>query len=525
MFSVMRSISLILLLGCVGYMSGCSKGAPESESAAPSESQEKIWRIGMSQSNLGEPWRVQMNADISRAADAYPDIQLILRDAQNDTLRQRAHIEEFLNQGVDLLLVSPKEPALQETIAKVYRAGIPVIVLDRDVGGEDFTQFIGADNYLIGKAAGTYIRESLGGAGRVVELKGLMTTVPGQDRHRGFRDAIAGSDVAVIFEADMQWLEPNARKEMESALARFTDIDLVYAHNDPGAHGAWLAARAAGRENDMAFVGIDALPQEGQVYVREGILDATFLYPTGGGEAIESARKILQGETVAKRHILDSRVFTADNVAEGGLHLDLSENDSTGAGGVISVQQGNLQSNIDAAIGGQQPEADTETNEAPSGADDAITIDRSMLESDTEAAREAGILRSQGATATAHTPEGLPVAVEDLSEAMEASPDVVPGESPAQSTEAVEAPAPGHDRADKAMDDLHLQHDPADKATDDLHLQHDPADKATDDLHLQHDPADKATDDLHLQHDPADKATDDLHLKHDPVDSAPNERY
>jgi ribose transport system substrate-binding protein len=121
-----------------------------------------------------------------------------------------------------------------------------------------------------------------------------------------------------VFTGEMQWLEPNARREMESALATNADIDAVYAHNDPGAHGAWLAARAAGREGDMLFVGIDALPHEGQQYVAQGILDATFLYPTGGQEAIATALAILQGEAVPKQIVLGTRIFTQENVASGG---------------------------------------------------------------------------------------------------------------------------------------------------------------------------------------------------------------
>jgi ribose transport system substrate-binding protein len=105
---------------------------------------------------------------------------------------------------------------------------------------------------------------------------------------------------------------------MESALARFKNIDLVYAHNDPGAHGAYLAAKAAGREKAITFVGIDALPQEGQAYVRQGVLSASFEYPTGGREAIEAALKILNGEEVSKEITLPSRVFTKENVDKGG---------------------------------------------------------------------------------------------------------------------------------------------------------------------------------------------------------------
>jgi ribose transport system substrate-binding protein len=280
--------------------------------------QEK-YTIGMSQCNLGEPWRVQMNADVKAAADQHDNLEVIYKDAQNDTLKQRAHVEEFVSAGVDLLIISPKEAQpLTEPVAKAMDAGIPVIVLDRRVVGDKYTCFIGADNVKIGRAAGEWIAETLGGKGKVVELKGLMTSTPGQDRNSGFREGIRGTDIEVIFEADMKWLEPDARKEMESALARFDEIDLVYAHNDPGAHGAYLAAKAAGRADDIKFVGIDALPHEGVMYVKQGILDATFQYPTGGAEAIDIALKILAGEEVPHEITLGSRVFTAESVDSGG---------------------------------------------------------------------------------------------------------------------------------------------------------------------------------------------------------------
>lgn len=280
------------------------------------------YTLGMSQCNLNEPWRVQMNADLKAAADQHPELKVVFKDAQNDTLKQRQHVEEFVSAKVDLLLISPKEAQpLTEPVARALEAGIPVIVLDRRLLGDKYTCFIGADNVAIGRAAGNWIVETLGGKGKIVELKGLMTSTPGQDRHSGFREAIADSGLEIVFEADMKWLEPEARKEMESALSRFDKIDLVYAHNDPAAHGAWLAARAAGREKDIRFVGIDALPHEGVAYVKQGILDATFLYPTGGGEAIEAALKILGGGTVAKDITLGSRLFTKQNVEKGGLEL------------------------------------------------------------------------------------------------------------------------------------------------------------------------------------------------------------
>ena len=92
----------------------------------------------------------------------------------------------------------------------------------------------------------------------------------------------------------------------------------MYGHNDPAAHGAWLAAKAVGREQNILFVGIDALPHEGQAYVRQGVLDACFEYPTGGKEAIEVALRILNGEAVPKEMVVPSRVFTRENIDEGG---------------------------------------------------------------------------------------------------------------------------------------------------------------------------------------------------------------
>ncbi|HEY5079704.1 MAG TPA: substrate-binding domain-containing protein, partial [Opitutaceae bacterium] len=137
----------------------------------------------------------------------------------------------------------------------------------------------------------------------------------------GFHEAIKGKPVDIIFTADTQWLEPQARTEMESALAVNPDIDLVYAHNDPSAHGAYLAAKAAGREKDILFVSIDGLPQEGQVYVKQGVLSACFEYPTGGREAVENALQILAGVSLPRTVTLKSRFFTPENVDQGGAVL------------------------------------------------------------------------------------------------------------------------------------------------------------------------------------------------------------
>jgi len=317
----MKRIALALAFAALVVCAGCGKKQQQAGQTTETPGKKK-WTIGMSQCNLGEPWRVQMNKDIEEAAKQHSDeIEVIFKDAQNKTEVQQAQVREFIQMGVDLLIISPKEARpLTKPVAEAYQKGIPVIVLDRKVEGDQYTCFIGADNVKIGREAGKYLVKLLGGKGKVVELKGLMTSTPGQERHQGFMEGIAGSQIEIIFDADCQWLEPIAQREMQSALARFPQIDAVYAHNDPSAHGAYLAARqeGKGREKTIKFIGIDALPHEGVRYVREGILTATFEYPTGGKEAIETALKILKGEQVPKNITLGTRIYTKENVEQGG---------------------------------------------------------------------------------------------------------------------------------------------------------------------------------------------------------------
>ena len=314
----MRVAAFVIGTAALLAAAGCGRQPVRHHAGTPADP----WVIGMSQCNLGEPWRVQMNADVKAAADAHPELRVIWKDAQNNSLTQRAQVEELVEQGADLIVISPKEAApLTKPVAEAYQRGIPVIVPDRAVQGDQYTTFIGADNVKIGREAGTWIRQTLGGKGTIVELEGLMTSTPGQDRHTGFLEGLqpdSNPGLRIVFTGEMQWLEPAARREMESALATQPRIDVVYAHNDPGAHGAWLAARAAGREKSMKFVGIDALPHEGQQYVAAGILDATFLYPTGGPEAVAAALDILHGKPVPKKIVLGTRLFTRANVAAGG---------------------------------------------------------------------------------------------------------------------------------------------------------------------------------------------------------------
>lgn len=282
--------------------------------------QDKKWTIGFSQATTIEPWRAQFNKDIIAEAEKHPEVNLIITDGEDKTEKQVADVENLIRQEVDALLISPKESAgLTGVVQKVIDAKIPVFVLDRNVDTDQYTQFVGGDNKLIGRAAGEYAVELLGGAGKaqgnVVEIWGGMGTQPAHDRNEGFHE-LTDKEPGIKYLLDKQsgdWKQDQAYNIMATALRNNEDIDLVYGHNDPMAYGAYLAAKDAGREKDIKFIGIDALPAEGVTWVKNGELTATFLYATPGAEGLRQAVRFLNGEKVEKTITLPTEKVTKEN--------------------------------------------------------------------------------------------------------------------------------------------------------------------------------------------------------------------
>ena len=278
--------------------------------------------IGMSQCNLGEPWRVAMNDQIAMAAEKHPEFEVIFADAAQDNSKQIADIENFVQMGVDLIITSPDEATpLTNAVSAAYDAGIPVILLDRKIDGDKYTQFIGADNVDMGRIAGEYIADTLlPDGGKVCEIKGLEGTSGGIDRDNGFREGIKKNDkIEIVAVNNADWLREKAITVAEEMLQTNDEIDLFLALNDPMAEGAYIAAKNAGREGDILFVGFDGLPTPdgGIRSVMDGRLSMTQVYPTGGTEAIESAYQLLvEGKELDKTLTLTSEIVTPDNAEE-----------------------------------------------------------------------------------------------------------------------------------------------------------------------------------------------------------------
>ncbi|AYG57554.1 substrate-binding domain-containing protein [Rhizobium jaguaris] len=284
---------------------------------------DKKWRIGFSQATTIEPWRAQFNKDIIAEAAKHPEVELIITDGEDKTEKQVADVENLIRQEVDALLVSPKESAgLTGAVQEAIDAKIPVFVLDRNVDTDKYVQFVGGDNKLIGEAAGQYAVELLGGKGKakgnVVEIWGGMGTQPAHDRHDGFHE-FTDKESGIKYLLDQQsgdWKQDQAYNIMATALRNNEHIDLVYGHNDPMAYGAYLAAKDAGREKEMKFIGIDGLPNEGVQLVNKGELTATFVYATPGAEGLRQAIKYLNGEKVEKTVVLPTMKITKENAPD-----------------------------------------------------------------------------------------------------------------------------------------------------------------------------------------------------------------
>lgn len=274
------------------------------------------YTIGVSQCSDDE-WRTQMNREISREALFYPEISVRMCSANDNSKKQIEDIERFIKDRVDLLIVAPNDSvAIAPVIEKAYTKGIPVVLVDRKIRSNKYTAYVGADNYLMGRNIGNYIAGRLHGKGNIVELTGLNGSTPASERHRGLMDELRSyPDIKVVATADAGWFRRSAELAFDSILNSQSHINLVFAHNDRMAAGAHEAAKRHHREREMLFVGVDALWGKGLGVdmVTDSILDATFIYPTGGDRVVQIAMDILKGKKYNKENLLSSALVNNQN--------------------------------------------------------------------------------------------------------------------------------------------------------------------------------------------------------------------
>jgi len=285
------------------------------------------YHVIFSQCNNAEPYRAAQNTLLKKLLAEHQDITLEIMDAQQDNSRQISQIETAIHKKPDLLIVAPNERGpLTEIMGKAMQAGTPVMCLERDILEPHFNTFIKCDNYAIGCMAGQFIVDHLKKKygtvrGKIVEIHGLLGTSGETDRCNGAHDVWEDyPGIEVVQDAVANWIQSQARDRMTEILRAQPEIDVVYGHNDPMAVGAYLAAKALGREKEMIFVGVDGLGGEagGIRYVMDGVLAATFVYPLSVDKAVEiGIRMVREPDFVPEReYIIDSLMITTDNAED-----------------------------------------------------------------------------------------------------------------------------------------------------------------------------------------------------------------
>lgn len=287
-----RVVSCFLLLWLCVFVSSCG---PEV----------KKYKIGISQCSQDD-WRTKMNDEIRREALLHDDVIVEIRSADDSNEKQKADIEYFVRNHFDILIVSPNEAAaLTPIIKKVYESGTPVIIFDRNINDTTYTARIGVDDAGIGRSAAQYARHLVGPQTRAkaIEIYGLPGSTPAEDRHKGFAAAFAAQNDTLLGSAPANWNKEDAIPVTDSLLSRYPDTNLIYAHNDRMAVGAAEVTRRRGR-TDIKIIGIDAAPNIGIRAVADGVIDATFLYPTEGHRLVQTALAILRNQPYRREVIL-----------------------------------------------------------------------------------------------------------------------------------------------------------------------------------------------------------------------------
>ncbi len=283
---------------------------------ATSASAQDSWTIGFSQDTMDHPWRAYMVTSAEAQAANYPEIkEFIYTDAGGSNEKQIADVEDLISRGVDLIMMSPREAqALVPAVEAIKKAGIPLVVLDREIVGEDYNVFIGGNNLQIGDELGKYTKANAPKGFKYLELEGIPGATPTIQRHEGFTAQIEGSATRLDAQPANYDLAP-AIPIMEDWLTKYKgEFQVIYAHNDPMILGAINVLKEAGyKPGEVFLVGVDG-QREAFEAIKEGWLQATAIYATGGALGLDMAVRVLKGQSVPKRIITETPVITAENV-------------------------------------------------------------------------------------------------------------------------------------------------------------------------------------------------------------------
>jgi ribose transport system substrate-binding protein len=282
-----RALSVLL---CILMIGGAA--ASVTSAAAP--------QIGLAVSTLNNPFFVDLRDGALEAADK-AGLGITVADAQNDPNRQLSQIENFIQQGVSIILVNPCDSAaIVPAIKAANKANIPVITVDRGADGGEVVCHIASDNVEGGRMAGEFLAKLVDYKGKLVELEGIPGTSAARDRGAGFNEVIKKySDIKIVARQEAGFDRAKGMTVMENILQAQPEIDGIFCHNDEMALGALRAVEAAGRLSAIKIVGFDAT-DDAVKSVKDGKLVATVAQKPRvmGSMAVDTAKQVLDGVKV-----------------------------------------------------------------------------------------------------------------------------------------------------------------------------------------------------------------------------------
>ena len=284
--------------------------------SACSDNNVKKYVIGVSQCSE-DIWRDKLNNELVMSTYQHDNVTLKFASANDNDRLQKQQIEQFIKEGVNLLIVSPNQiHTISSVIDKAYDAGIPVILFDRKTDSKKYTAFIGADNYEAGHEIGYFIGQQLEGKGNIAEICGLQASSPAIERNRGFMDALKNyPDIKVVARGYGDWIKESGVTAMDSILVQSKEpFQYAFAQNDRMALGA-LQSIKKHKVKGIRIVGIDALPVPGggMENVRDGNLEASYIYPTRGDSVMQLALNILEKKPYKRDNYLKGALVTKAN--------------------------------------------------------------------------------------------------------------------------------------------------------------------------------------------------------------------
>jgi ABC-type sugar transport system substrate-binding protein len=286
--------------------------------AGTSARQDEPLQIVFSVPGLNFPFFVHMVNIAEEKADEL-GIELIVQDGRDDAATQTANLEAAVAQGVDGVVISPRDvQALAPAIQTALDAGIPVVTVDRAVEGVDILGHVGADNVRGGEIQGEYIMSILPEGGQIMILQGTIGASAAIDRYEGLTSVLSEHpEYEVVFDQEAGFRRDRGLEVSEQALQANPGIQLIVAANDDMAFGAAEAAAGAGL--DIPVVGFDALPEALQA-VQDGTFSATIdQWP---GQQTAGAMEVLVNfirdgtEPAEEVNLIEPGLITIDNLGE-----------------------------------------------------------------------------------------------------------------------------------------------------------------------------------------------------------------